>query len=617
MKDAFKILSLAFICLCACTNHRVPELLPELVHAESLMYKFPDSALSILKTMLMPFPSDKYQNATWSLLLVQAQDKNYIEHTSDSLINVAYNYFMKQDDPQRKALVLNYEGRVNEDLGDVERATEFYLQAADEVKQSRDYRLEHLIYSNLGSIYIYRDLYELAKDAYQNSLLAANKAKDSIYISSALSSLGRVWGALEKWDESISGYKEAIHIAEQIEDDSSLMQGLSELAAIYSRIKKYDSALVCLKTAELLDSSVVKMNISQLYLGLGDTYRWMKQYDLAKTYLNKAALSSNLHTQMGAYECLYLIYETEKNYKKAIEYNEKYWEHRDSIEQINRSNIVAEIQAKYDHEKLKNETVQLELERSHIIKRSLLGLIFLLVIMAILICIYQRRLLIKERIIQKNKELLHQQIVRLQENELIIRKNEKRIQELCGEIANHSTLEESLKEQNLEIDSLHIQNSDLLQENQTLQESINIYTQSLQDKDEELEDYQKLSKDNLRLRDRENFLCSQLIKQTNVLQQLRISPKFIKTEGEWNAIFDAVNVLHDNYTVRLYKQFPSLTESDVQICCLLKLHLNNSTIATLTGISPSSVTKRKQRMKEKMNIELGENQSLDMWLQEY
>lgn len=617
MKDAFKILSLAFICLCACTNHRVPELLPELVHAESFMYKFPDSALFILQSMQMPSPSDKYQNATWSLLLVQAQDKNYIDHTSDSLINVAYDYFMKQKDPQRKALVLNYEGRVNEDLGEVERATEFYLQAADEVKYSRDYRLEHLIYSNLGSIYIYRDLYELAQGAYQNSLLAANKAKDSIYISSALSNLGRVWGVLEKWDKSISGYKEAIHIAEQIEDDSSLMQGLNELAAIYSRIKKYDSALVCLKTAELLDSSVVKMSISQLYLGLGDTYRWMKQYDLAKTYLNKAALSTNLHTQMGAYECLYLIYETEKNYKKAIEYNEKYWEHRDSIEQINRSNIVAEIQAKYDHEKLKNETVQLELERSYIIKRSLLGLIFLLVIMAILICIYQRRLLIKERIIQKNKELLHQQIVRLQENELIIRKNEKRIQELCGEIANHSTLEESLKEQNLEIDSLHIQNSDLLQENQTLQESINIYTQSLQDKDEELEDYQKLSKDNLRLRDRENFLCSQLIKQTNVLQQLRISPKFIKTEGEWNAIFDAVNVLHDNYTVRLYKQFPSLTESDIQICCLLKLHLNNSTIATLTGISPSSVTKRKQRMKEKMNIELGENQSLDMWLQEY
>lgn len=610
-------MSLAFICLCACTNHRVPELLPELVHAESLMYKFPDSALFILQSMQMPSPSDKYQNATWSLLLVQAQDKNYIDHTSDSLINVAYDYFMKEEDPQRKALVLNYEGRVNEDLGEVERATEFYLQAADEVKQSRDYRLEHLIYSNLGSIYIYRDLYELAKDAYQNSLLAANKAKDSIYISSALSNLGRVWGVLEKWDKSISTYKEAIRIAEQKGHKKGIARGLNELAAIYSQIEQSDSALICLKKALTLNKLTIKRLLPQLYLGVGETYSYIGQYDSAKFYLNQAISSTNIYTKRSVYECLYLISKAEKNYKSAIEYSEEYWDCRDSIEQINRSNIIAGIQAKYNHEKLKNEKIQLELERNHIIKWSLFASIFLLGLIAALICVYQRRLLIKERIIQKNKELLHQQIVRLQENELIIRKNEKRIQELCGEMANHSTLEESLKEQNLEINSLHIQNSDLLQENQTLQESINIYTQSLQDKDEELEDYQKLSKDNLRLRDRENFLCFQLVKQTNVLQQLRISPKFIKTEGEWEAIIDAVNVLYDNYTVRLYKQFPSLTESDIQICCLLKLHLSNSTIATLTGISPSSVTKRKQRMKEKMNIELGENQSLDMWLQEY
>ena len=107
------------------------------------------------------------------------------------------------------------------------------------------------------------------------------------------------------------------------------------------------------------------------------------------------------------------------------------------------------------------------------------------------------------------------------------------------------------------------------------------------------------------------------MKQTNILKELRLSPKYIKTEGEWEDIIEAVDILYDNYTVRLRKQFSSLTESDLQICCLIKLHLNNSTIATLTGISPASVTKRKQRMKERMSLDLEENGSLDMWLQGY
>lgn len=119
------------------------------------------------------------------------------------------------------------------------------------------------------------------------------------------------------------------------------------------------------------------------------------------------------------------------------------------------------------------------------------------------------------------------------------------------------------------------------------------------------------------MRDREKYLCDQLIKQTAILKELRLSPQYIKTQGEWEAIIESVDILHDNYTLRLRERFPSLTESDLQICCLIKLHLNNNTIAILTGISPASVTKRKQRMKERIGLDLDENESLDMWLRRY
>lgn len=46
-------------------------------------------------------------------------DTNFVKHTSDSLINIALDYFEKQDDPVRRATALYYEGRVNQDLHNI------------------------------------------------------------------------------------------------------------------------------------------------------------------------------------------------------------------------------------------------------------------------------------------------------------------------------------------------------------------------------------------------------------------------------------------------------------------------------------------------------------------
>lgn len=615
MKNIYKILlSIIWVYLVACTNHHTKTLLPELAHAESIMYDHPDSALSLLESM--PSPSDKYQNATWSLLLVQARDKNYAKHTSDSLINVAYDYFIKKEDPNRKALVLNYEGRVNEDLGEVEKATEFYLRAADEVKKTEDYRLGYLIHSNLGMIYAYRGINVEGLSAFQKAHELAKQSQDSFYIAFSLIYLARIYGNMKQWDKSISSYKQAISISEKADNKKSLGTALSELGGIYRAIGKYEMALTCLKRVEneKLDN---ERTIPQTYLGLGDTYRYLNKYDSASFYLNKALTTDNIYTKRSAYQYLYLIHKDIHNYEKAIEYNENYWQCRDSVDQINRSHIVAEIQAKYDHEKLKNEKMILELEKSQLLKSSLLILSLSLLTIVVLVYIYQRRLLTKERTIQENKVLLLEYTKQLNENDLKINRNQERIEELSGEISNHAGLEESIKEQSSEIESLHNQNNRLQKANKSLQENINKFTQSLQQKDSELEDYKKLSEENICLRDREKFLCDQLIKQTAILKELRLSPQYIKTQGEWEAIIESVDILHDNYTVRLRERFPSLTESDLQICCLIKLHLNNNTIAILTGISPASVTKRKQRMKERIGLDLDENESLDMWLRRY
>ena len=76
----------------------------ELQRAEELMYPAPDSALHILQGMTLP--ADELNRATWALFLTQAKYKCDVAQ-SDSLVNVAYDFFMKGDDAQRKALAFS------------------------------------------------------------------------------------------------------------------------------------------------------------------------------------------------------------------------------------------------------------------------------------------------------------------------------------------------------------------------------------------------------------------------------------------------------------------------------------------------------------------------------
>ena len=617
MRNAIHIFFLlVMMYLFGCTSPSMPDPLPELARAESLMYDRPDSALMLLDSM--PPPSDSYQNALWSLLVVQARDKNYIKHTSDSLINVAYDYFIRRDDPHRRALVLNYEGRVNEDLGEMEKATEFYLRAGDEVLKTENYDLGNLIYSNLGMVYTYRNLNEEGLDAFQKAHELAKLSKDNYSIAFSLIYLGRIYGVLEQWERSIEFYEQAIKESELIDNlvysDKTLGTSLAELAAIYQACNKPELSLVYLKKVER-EKLYNERTWAQVSLGQGNCYRLLCKYDSAVVYLNQALETDNIYTKQTAYLYLYSVSFSNKKYENAKTYVEKYLQYCDSVEQLNRTNAIAEVQAKYDHQKLENEKLALELDKSRLLRSSLMGVSVLLLVIALLIYFYQRRILKKERTIQKDKALLLQYTRQLNENEQLIKRNQERIVELSGEISAYTELEESMKEQTAEMEHLHTQNRELLVANDRLQQNIDRYSLLLQKKNGDLEDYTQLSAENVRLQKREAFLCEQLIEGNALLRALRQSPKYLKTQKERDAIIEAVNALYEDFAVRLSQRYPALTEEDLLICCLIKLRLNNQSIALLFGISPASVTKRKQRIKERMGWREGAYASFDLWLQ--
>ena len=601
------------ISLISCThNKNYPTAFqPELAKAEAMMYRYPDSALHILQGIQPDIPSENEQYATWALLMTQAQYKNQIEQ-SDSLINIAYSYFTKHDNAQRKALALYYKGILRHESHHAEDALSFYLEAATEIEKTNDYQLGFLINSEVGLMYLYRKLNDYAMEYFEKAHHNAELSDNQTYIAFSFIYIARAFSQKKQYNKAIEYYEKAIKIGQVNNYPTILASAMNETSFLFLKTGENKKALQYAK-----DCIKIKKTDQRIF-SLGDTYRYLKMYDSAYFYLNQACLSPNIHTARSAYQALYYISQEEKDYKKAVEYSNKLWFYQDSIGKTDRNKALIEMQEKYDQQKIINENNLSQIKKDRIIRNVLIALIILSFIIAITNYLYQRKIVSQKQEISEKEEKIRYFTMKIHENETLINRNKMRIEELTIQMEGSLEIKEQWKEQNKIRQEIQQQNETLKLENNNLQNHISNYAQSLKGKIERTEAMEHLSKENQYLHKREAFLCNQLIKQTELFNKLKTT-KYIDNKL-WQEIKEKIDLLFDNYTKRLCHQIPSLTDGDIQICCLIKLRFSNGDIANMLAISPTSVSKRKLRLKERIVQEigsLGENQSLDLWLMEY
>ena len=601
------------ISLISCThNKNYPTAFqPELAKAEAMMYRYPDSALHILQGIQPDIPSENEQYATWALLMTQAQYKNQIEQ-SDSLINIAYSYFTKHDNAQRKALALYYKGILRHESHHAEDALSFYLEAATEIEKTNDYQLGFLINSEVGLMYLYRKLNDYAMEYFEKAHHNAELSDNQTYIAFSFIYIARAFSQKKQYNKAIEYYEKAIKIGQVNNYPTILASAMNETSFLFLKTGENKKALQYAK-----DCIKIKKTDQRIF-SLGDTYRYLKMYDSAYFYLNQACLSPNIHTARSAYQALYYISQEEKDYKKAVEYSNKLWFYQDSIGKTDRNKALIEMQEKYDQQKIINENNLSQIKKDRIIRNVLIALIILSFIIAITNYLYQRKIVSQKQEISEKEEKIRYFTMKIHENETLINRNKMRIEELTIQMEGSLEIKEQWKEQNKIRQEIQQQNETLKLENNNLQNHISNYAQSLKEKSKELEAMEQLSKENQYLHKREAFLCNQLIKQTELFNKLKTT-KYIDNKL-WQEIKEKIDLLFDNYTKRLCHQIPSLTDGDIQICCLIKLRFSNGDIANMLAILPTSVSKRKLRLKERIVQEigsLGENQSLDLWLMEY
>lgn len=239
-------------------------------------------------------------------------------------------------------------------------------------------------------------------------------------------------------------------------------------------------------------------------------------------------------------------------------------------------------------------------------------------VIAVLVYLYQRKLLKKERYLQQVKEQMRLHRIALNENKQLIRQNEETISALSVQLDEQAEMSDQLKERQAEIERIRQDNENLQIEKQKLEEDMNRYAQAIPGKSIEMEAYERAVEQNMTFITCAKQLSTVLIGQNEELKRLQKGDVKHLSDIDWLVVCRDLDRIFNDYTVRLRHDYPSLTEEDIQCCCLIKLQLSTSEIARLFGIAPSSVTKRKQRIKERINQTksglIGKEQPVDVYL---
>jgi len=536
MKNAFPILLMVILLMVACGRPAETMLSAELQRAEDLMYPHPDSALHILQAMTPP--KDELNHATWALLLTQAKYKCDVKQ-SDSLLNIAHDYFMKRDNAQRKALALFCKAGLYEEQDNIEVAINSYLDAVKVSDEIKDYRLKHLINVRLALMYVRRNLYDYAIEYCEKANQYALLSGDSFYITNSYNNLGRVYSAQKEYEKAITFYDKAIELGKAYNETKALNFALQEKAGIYILQNKFNKALSLMKMIEPSQMSFASFQI------LGHLYSKINQTDSAYYYLDKALMVDDVYVLRSAYRALFNMSKAQKDYQKNAEYSVKLWKINDSINKIASNKALIEMQEKYDQQRVRDEfTHKMRLKEQRIWTVVSISVVVLIAV-ALFLWIQIKR---------KNQE----RITRLVEAE-------ERIETL-----NH-LLEEAQKEPSPDAgqDDTFFKRI-LLQQLGIIRMVANTPTAQNQ---------------------------ALLRRLTEIGNDEAPAEELIV----WEDLYPIIDRLYDNFYTRLMERFGSvLTDKEVQTCCLLCAGFSTKEIAVITRQAIGTVYVRKSSARQKM-----------------
>ncbi len=545
-KNILFILTILLLLACTACYRSTRHVTEHLSQAEELIWTAPDSALHLLESISASRHLTGKEQADYALLLSLAQYRCYIPVSSDSLINLAIEYYKDKNDADKKGAAFYVKGCILEEYcKDIPNALLAYKEAETCIPDMDDKQYVARIYSSLGYVNKKSFHFEPAKEYYQKALQANIDGKDTVAYASNLLNLSTLYYTLHQADSANRCINTLIDIADSLNDLDLQVKIYNNIANRKIFEKNYAEAEKYLIHAIRLSSPHFPDKLS---LGLANLYAYTGQKEKADSLFTHLLSCPDLLVRSNSY--LDLLNYFLASHPQEHSYLNHYIALTDSIYKENRAEEVGKIQQKYDNEVLARTNDQLYFKW---ILTSVVGS---------LICIIAVTFLQKK---WRKANALQKQIEELEERKKVLTSSSQENERYV-----------------IQISELESQINDLKNEKRRLKYFINKTKESKEDKED---DYSSIFKTYLSI----------------------TKDKTYDKERERDNLRQWLNLTNQNFTDKLIKHYPVLSKSNqlMDVCCLTALNLSIEDIATLLGIGERTVERYTSDICKKVGLPKG------------
>ena len=545
-KNILFILTILLLLACTACDRSARHVTEHLSQAEELIWTTPDSALHILESISTSRHLTGKEQADYALLLSLAQYRCYIPVSSDSLINLAIEYYKDKNDADKKGAAFYVKGCILEEYTkDIPNALLAYKEAEMCIPDMNEKRYVARIYSSLGYINKKSFHFDPAKEYYQKAVQANIDGKDTVAYASNLLNLSTLYYTLHQADSANRCINTLIDIADSLNDLDLQVKIYNNIANRKIFEKNYAEAEKYLIHAIRLSSPHFPDKLS---LGLANLYAYTGQKEKADSLFTHLLSCPDLLVRSNSY--LDLLNYFLASHPQEHSYLNHYIALTDSIYKENRAEEVGKIQQKYDNEVLARTNDQLYFKW---ILTSVVGS---------LICIIAVTFLQKK---WRKANALQKQIEELEEKKKVLTSSSQENERYV-----------------IQISELESQINDLKTEKRRLKYFIKKTKKSKENKED---DYSSIFKTYLSI----------------------TKDKTYDKELERDNLRQWLNLTNQNFTDKLIKHYPVLSKSNqlMDVCCLTALNLSIEDIATLLGIGERTVERYTSDICKKVGLPKG------------
>ena len=545
-KNILFILTILLLLACTACYRSTRHVTEHLSQAEELIWTAPDSALHLLESISASRHLTGKEQADYALLLSLAQYRCYIPVSSDSLINLAIEYYKDKNDADKKGAAFYVKGCILEEYcKDIPNALLAYKEAETCIPDMDDKQYVARIYSSLGYVNKKSFHFEPAKEYYQKAVQANIDGKDTVAYASNLLNLSTLYYTLHQADSANRCINTLIDIADSLNDLDLQVKIYNNIANRKIFEKNYAEAEKYLIHAIRLSSPHFPNKLS---LGLANLYAYTGQKEKADSLFTHLLSCPDLLVRSNSY--LDLLNYFLASHPQEHSYLNHYIALTDSIYKENRAEEVGKIQQKYDNEVLARTNDQLYFKW---ILTSVVGS---------LICIIAVTFLQKK---WRKANALQKQIEELEEKKKVLTSSSQENERYV-----------------IQISELESQINDLKNEKRRLKYFIKKTKKSKENKED---DYSSIFKTYLSI----------------------TKDKTYDKELERDNLRQWLNLTNQNFTDKLIKHYPVLSKSNqlMDVCCLTAQNLSIEDIATLLGIGERTVERYTSDICKKVGLPKG------------